>query len=820
MPLILDNAVPVDLNDVDDLFGDAVGLSLQERSQSKLAVFDALGRVALVSFPISLNSPYLTRKWDADALDDVNAVAASYWLPLAHPNPQKPFVATYGPATRNGYQYHYEKSVVHAVAPSHPHLAKSALVCVTLNGSLKLFWSQNNNKLEETVIELESVLSADELVTHAAIGSDKKNLLVAVATSSRQLRLIKIEIEWAGPGSQTDKTSLPQNARLSPSLIETHLAATSWLQAVPGDAGNDASLAELSSLHLLPSVLESTGKSTAAPMIVTVRSRAHHAGSYQMAQTIIDRWEVLGEQQRNLHPAFEQLGSRRNDGPEEQGLYTRLRKLEPVILNRVVLLLQVTQHGRVLVLVMSDGTVEYRDRLSFEEIYQNEGTDRIMNLRQVGWAFSDEGLCQQVAFSPTQCSMIQLGEDGKFRWIKLHFPLGDIGNSHQDGFAQDWVNEIIRILKIQVDYSEELHHESLMRNTPLHSCLSIMNSLGFRGELQPRSFQGKLAMIEVNARNVVILITLASNTPSTGRENLSPLDDHGCGKWSVDLLSWLLDSLFGLMSDDEFTARLVSARFGEITPYLQEQNNVALHLLLSSCSRSFLLAMCRRISHLEALSTRAIEFYQRQSASGNQPRAPNSQLQQAYQRMQAITTSSPVKVHEFEKLLNALGSDIRATYSQCLPAMTKSGGNAPQGKQMDVVVKGRQIQYEMAMLNAASPPNFFLPVMKKLFGTYLPAFRNSVDPTSLFFADYEILGIQDDRTSLAAREAKGVYVDLFRRAVLKKGGQQQWRRCTRCASVMEDVSGTRPGFTFVLSQQRKCSCGGFWALLPKEKFVL
>lgn len=35
MPLMLDNTVPVDLNDVDDLFGDGVGLSLPDRSHNK-----------------------------------------------------------------------------------------------------------------------------------------------------------------------------------------------------------------------------------------------------------------------------------------------------------------------------------------------------------------------------------------------------------------------------------------------------------------------------------------------------------------------------------------------------------------------------------------------------------------------------------------------------------------------------------------------------------------------------------------------------------------------------------------------------------------
>lgn len=35
MPLMLDNAVPVDLNDVDDLFGDGVGLSLPDRAHDR-----------------------------------------------------------------------------------------------------------------------------------------------------------------------------------------------------------------------------------------------------------------------------------------------------------------------------------------------------------------------------------------------------------------------------------------------------------------------------------------------------------------------------------------------------------------------------------------------------------------------------------------------------------------------------------------------------------------------------------------------------------------------------------------------------------------
>jgi mediator of RNA polymerase II transcription subunit 16 len=93
------------------------------------------------------------------------------------------------------------------------------------------------------------------------------------------------------------------------------------------------------------------------------------------------------------------------------------------------------------------------------------------------------------------------------------------------GFTQEWISELIRILKIQVDFTEDTSHE-MMRNGNLQACLSIMHSLGFKGESQPRSFQSKFAMLCLNVRNVVMLISIASNT-SIVREKVSPLDEPG-----------------------------------------------------------------------------------------------------------------------------------------------------------------------------------------------------------------------------------------------------------------------------------------------------
>lgn len=277
------------------------------------------------------------------------------------------------------------------------------------------------------------------------------------------------------------------------------------------------------------------------------------------------------------------------------------------------------------------------------------------------------------------------------------------------------------------------------------------------------------------------------------------------------------------MHDENFMELLAPKRNNEMTAYLLEKNDVALHLLLSSCSRSFLSAVCRRIAHLEGISTRAIDFYRRQSAQAEQAgtgKMPSTQLQQAYQQMQRVTSASLIKVTEFEKLLNVLGAEIRQAYQVFLPTLIGKQANAPQGKQLDMAVKTMQIQWELLLLLTKSPPPFFLPVIRKLFTEDLKAFRAQTDPAKLFFHDFSLLSMEDDAKSLQIKRDKRVWIDLFNKSELRPNSGQSWRRCVRCASVMEDKVGNKPGFSFVLSQQRKCSCGGHWALMPQNKLIL
>lgn len=900
--------------------GPIVHLAWAATASPELAIIDAAGRVSILTFSMNLNRPYPLRTWDVDTIDDLHSVVGAYWLPLMPQTKQSPqYNIVHGPAVRDENGYRYESTLVPAFGPYHPNPLKSALLCVTASGVLKLFFSQNNNKTQDTSLELDSFSSSDDLVTHASICSDKVNTLtIALVTASGQIKVVRALIHWIpthGDKQQQQQQQQQQSQPLNPSLHHRAATVTTWLQHSAGESQLDISSDQISHVEMLPSTLVAANTPLAPPVVLTVRTYlpAESAPFNEQAQSIIDRWELRVDPPATpLHEAFEKVGSKPAQPTNTQSI-ARLHKMEPIVLNKVVVCLNTIQFGKVICISFSDGTVQYRDRLTMQEIYNEQNLGRIMTLGQANFQFTDPTPCVSVAFSPTNCSFVQVCEDGCIKWNSMKHDGPNIGDNPKNPeyaavvaaltlavstasltqinyddvlatarqfvdkpkFAYDWIMDIVRMLKINVDYSEEAHHDQLIRNHSLLLCLSILNHLGFRGEFRPRAFCGKFAMLALNVRNIAILITIANNTSSNLKDKLlNPLDEPevvdalaDCARWALDLLAYIADSIFNLLDDPRFMSMLAGSNFGELAAYMQEKNEVTLHLLLCSSTRGFLSAACRRLAHMEGISTKATHYYESQSQLAATSHAYNGNeggnsshrpvlipLSLAYQKMQQYTSSSLVRVAEFDKFLTALGEEIRQTYQQ--RAGQKQGQGPGTGlQQQDTAVRRLQAHCELALLLANNPPQTFQPMLFKFFNENVRAFRAVNDPARLFFADYSILEINDEERTLQARRARHVYIDGFRRTELVgcsgEGGTGTaataaatsasgtlhgkgmssagthgisstaglWRRCARCAAVMEDVFAQRPGYTFVVSQQRKCSCGGNWGLLPRGSLV-
>ncbi|XXG98201.1 ATP-dependent DNA helicase Hrp3 [Hypoxylon texense] len=863
-------------------------------SNSELAVIDAVGRVIIFNFHTNLNRPFLMRKWDHDPVDDLHAIVGTYWLHnMPQPNPRQPntppYTPSYAPAVRNSTNnnYNFAMTPIISTGPWHPHPNKSAFICITTNGTLKMFWGQNTGQIHETTLDLENITLGDDLITHAAVCSDRtKTLIIAMATASNQLRIVQVGINWGISKPDGAQAAPPGSHALNPTLSKRHVTVTNSFQPGNTDSHLDASMPKITHIELLPSMPNGTIKDWSPVVVLTVRSFIPEPNSpyTQEVQSIIDRWEFLSEQPQTFHPAFEQLGARRNDRTSPV-TGSRLKKLDSIVVHKIILGVHLVNFGKAICFTYHDGSVEYRDRFTMDELYREPVLDRINSIMDVGFSQSGEPSCLQTALSPTNFSLIQLCEGGQVKWRSIEYTLADLESMtdaqvsalvasftistaqaatqganiddilavarhfvHKDGFAVEWVKSMVMMMKIAVDYTEDAPHDHLIKNSVLQMCLSIMNYLGWRGSFQPRQAWGKLSMIALNLRNIVIMITLSSNTISMGanKNTMTPLDEPevvnalaGCVKWSTDLLCWLCDSLFCLFDDARFMKLLKQPQLNQMTQYLHSNNEIALHLVLCSATRGLLSAVCRRITLLDGFSTRAIAWYETRDKPvnpGDGRTTAHQALYAAYQKIRLYTSSSLIKADELDKLLTGLGADIRLAYNTSLAVIGERARNSiiqnpnansrPDMSQVsqEAIARGRQ-HCELQMLVLQAPPSSFIPVIDKFFNRDIKEFRAHSQVAKLYFADYSILEVNDGPRTLEKRKRRGKRVDIFKRVEISRkpsAGNDKpklpWRACARCGSVMEDLAmgSQKPGLNFLLRQQTVCCCGGRMALLPQE----
>lgn len=392
-------------------------------------------------------------------------------------------------------------------------------------------------------------------------------MILVLATAARQLKILHAEINW-GTSQPADKQIPPGSLPLKPSLKAEHVTGTSWLQQGLVESHLDASMDQISCLEIFPPVMDVKTKSSLPATILTIRSHVPNAQSPYNAefQSIIDRWDILTDQPQHLHPAFEQRASKAGSTSSLHPM-TRLRKRESIVINKIVVSVETTQLGRIICIGFSDGTVQFRDRSTMAEMTNEDNHSRIMVLQQAGFQFDDEKPCVQMAISPNNCAVTQVCENGKLKWSSLKYPVAEIGSTRQDPlydavltgltlatanaahqgsnyddvlaaarpfvenhprFLHDLVSTFVFMLNVNVDYSEDGHHDTLIRNMQLQIIFGLLNHLGFRGEFKPRSFVSKFSMLGINIRHIVILISLASNQAvNPAKEKWTPLDEPG-----------------------------------------------------------------------------------------------------------------------------------------------------------------------------------------------------------------------------------------------------------------------------------------------------
>lgn len=288
-------------------------------------------------------------------------------------------------------------------------------------------------------------------------------------------------------------------------------------------------------------------------------------------------------------------------------------------------------------------------------------------------------------------------------------------------------------------------------------------------------------------------------------------------------MAWITDALLRLpttLPSNIDLTQLSGFSLPDLLAHLRATNTISLHLLLSSPTRGFLTAICRRLQHLDYIARRAIST---QPPSQNIPTGLSPELRAAYIQIAQLTSNCIIRIKTFETLLSSLTTSIKTIYNS---TSSLSGSDAANKLRNNTEIK---------MLFCGEIPSAFKPVIVELFRGIVPSTsptplgllataREEFDPAKLFFGDFTMLEVDEDAGSMRKRKQSGLTMDCFRKGWMAKDGARagagrRWRRCARCAAVTEDVLTARQQLQWLVMQQRRCFCSGYWDTLAPGEMI-
>ncbi|KAI9759075.1 MAG: mediator complex subunit [Chaenotheca gracillima] len=796
---------------------------------SELAVVDVLGRLSIFSIFIAINRLISSRSGLVDQPDDLGAIVGLKWLSQDRP------YATYRPAVNRGAGYEYAMLQKKLLGPFHPHQSRSALVCVTRGGVVRLVYQAPDSAWLEARTELENISSSDNVLSHGSMCSDQDNtILLIVRTISYEFRLYRLGINWnAQPDPKAALAPVIEVHHLKISFPPLHSNMLSSLEG--GDV--EVASSELTHLEMVPVSPQTETSPQAPPTILAVYSRLPRPDDpdAEGPSTTILRYELVSEPQR-LHSSFDQLASKKKGTSSADERALDLRQRESLSISKTILFLQTNPADESYLLAYSDGSVEFRHGRSMEIIAFNNDFKTVAGLPHVGFGMPPDEPCLHLAVSPNFCLAVALNPNGQVRLKRAQYMLGEPGDSPDDAkFASiicgcalqfvyscthhnnnddlsalvrqleipnlegEFLNEIFRAMSMSVDYSLDSQYEKLFRNPMIQRCLSMQNSLSFKGERKHRNLNAKLAWFTLHLRLVALTFAFSFNNGRTPNEKNNSETEFakpevlrtllGVVRYFIDFTNLLVDELFELanfLRNQKLTLTLLQ-------DHLTNTNALALPLLLSSVPRALIRYNSRGVRVLRhTLVTMFEPSNAARAAMLNDPSVVSS-----VSMLVNIVEKSPVKTTEFERFLNEVDDAIKDAY-----------------RTSEITDAGRR-QAEKTLLISATIPPQLLPAVGKTLGPLLGGLRSAINPAELYFSDYSWLGMSDDRRT--DEWARTNTVDAIRKISLSKA--TPLRQCTRCCAKMEDVKPQKGTSFWMTSLQKMCLCGSLWMLLDQSEKV-
>ena len=660
-----------------------------------------------------------------------------------------------------------------------------------------------------TSVRLENINSSHEMLSHAAMGEETDHLMLVTHDLARGFRLYKITINWHA--SQQTRPNGPPYTAVSPTFEVGHLTVIEHVRAQQADA---ARLSDLRLIPAIPTIADATALTY--PTILAIFTHATlPADPTQQRQepfSVIARWHVESVVPA-LHESFAKL--KVNGTTPAQSPVTVLRRQEDVFTGKLILSVVSQYHNTILAFGASDGTIEFRDRITMTSIEWDGDTTTVSSLPQAGFEqmMGDHNI--HTVMSPDGSALASVKPDStlaikmmalRYGWQPLEDGISDprglieaavvclarqysilccsntsndeslalVPNDLSTELRTLFIREVTKITNRTLDMSmQDANRQQMMaiREPLLSRALSAQFVLLNSPSTMERDFSGKVAYAFLNMR----LACTALMTVAARPQNQVPVPPgvytslRGQVAWGSDLLVYITENL--IYAERRFHQGAGLSAQQAISSFISQRDNPAIHLLLNTFTRTY-------IRMLSSFIPKFLTFVQKEMSNARSVQE-RQQLEEAFQR----GTSLPFKYLNFDAFMADIDTALRNTYTtNSIPA-------------------DRRAEIELSLLTEPTIPDELQPALHHLLHTSLPNFIPNVDVSALYFRDTTWLGIEQSN----ARQ-----YDIITKQPITKG--VNLRVCRRCGAVMEDPSQekVRELPHWFTHAQRHCVCGNYW----------
>ncbi|KJF61295.1 RNA polymerase II Mediator complex subunit Sin4, variant 1 [Coccidioides immitis RS] len=786
-------------------------------SGSDLAIVDSCGRVMIVSMSIALNAFAVSRSIVIDPDDDGNQPVGLMWLGVNRP------VHAFNKASKTNGRWVYSRYVRRPLGPFHP-LNKSALVCVTRSGHIRLLYQSQDPKWNEVHVDLQTVSCSDDILTHAALSASQGGSILMVTYSTQhRLFVYRVHIKWdAAPVDTTQQQPVGFSVAQTPTIQITHIR-TEIQRSVFQRADNDYErspsarvMPVLTHLDIVGIASDGSAGSYVEPYILAAFAIPVSALETQRqfnGTSSIVRW-ALESTGQSTHSSFDEIPPKRqtfNLTPK-----TELTRWDDIHFDKRVLSIDYFEAGSVVSLTFDDGSISFYDAKTMNAISDNEDLATISSMPQAGFNLPNIGCITCISFSPNGCLAVTLDEDSELHLHVMEHSFGiehGMYNDEQFGAAvaalalafshacsndsssddvmmiaarsltpdtrKTFITEVYHALSVNADFTIE--QDKLMNNPYIQKCFSMQAALGFNGRLEQRNLAAAIPWFTLQLRQISILFAYFLHFNKSGSDSECHEPDIlrmvlGNVRWALDLAKYLIDDLFEIASSFDKHSGDQSDK---------KLESFSMLLVLSSIPRAFLKYICRGLRGIPS-SFRSATNLSNESFG-------------VYSNIVRLIEESPLRVDVYEKFLLSIDNVIKYTYQNA--GFGSTDRSTP----------------ERDLLITASVPPVLQPAVVTILTNTMTLIRPDVDLLHLCTWDYSWLGIDDDKLTRLFRRRNEV--DILKKTITQLGepqakSKQPKRRCARCCAVSEDTTSPKSLASFRLLVKtvvlRTCICGGVW----------